>query len=72
MLQTVFLVAQIVVSILLVGMIMLQSEGSGLSASWSGGGETYHTKRGVEKVLFIATIAGVVIFTFLAVGNVVI
>ena len=47
-------ISQIVVSVILVGLILLQAQsGTGLGGSWSGGGETYHTRRGVEKIVFL-------------------
>lgn len=58
-----WLILQIVVAILLTGAILLQSQGTGLGSSWGGGGETYHTRRGVEKVIFYATIVLAVLFT---------
>jgi preprotein translocase subunit SecG len=61
-------IAQIVVSVLLTGLVLLQAQGSGLGSSWSGGGETYHTRRGVEKVVFYMTIVGIVLFTALSLG----
>ncbi|MBW7944144.1 preprotein translocase subunit SecG [Patescibacteria group bacterium] len=66
------LIAQIVVSILLTGAILLQAQGSGFGTTWGGGGETYHTKRGVERVVFILTIIGVVIFAALSIANLVV
>ncbi len=66
------LIAQIIVSILLTAAILLQAQGSGLGTSWGGGGETYHTKRGVEKIVFILTIIGVVVFASLSIANLVI
>ncbi len=57
------MILQIVISVLLTGAILLQNQGTGLGATWGGGGETYHTKRGVEKVLFYAT--GVLLVLFL-------
>lgn len=66
------LIAQIVVSILLTGAILLQAQGSGFGTTWGGGGETYHTKRGVERVVFILTIVGVVIFAALSIANLVV
>ena len=61
-------IAQIVICILLTGAILLQAQGSGLGSTWAGGGETYHTKRGVEKVLFGFTIFAIVIFTALSIA----
>lgn len=49
-------IAQICISILLVISILLQAQGTGLGGAWAQGGETFHTRRGIEKVVFIATI----------------
>lgn len=65
-------IAQIVLSVLLVAAILLQSQGSGLGSAWAGGGETYHTKRGLEKVIFYFTIVGTVLFALLSVANLVV
>lgn len=42
--------------------ILLQAKGAGLGAVFGGEGNVYRTKRGAEKVLFIATIILAVIF----------
>lgn len=55
-------IIQIIVSILLMMAILLQARGTGLGASWGGGGETFRSKRGVEKILFRITIVLTVIF----------
>lgn len=47
---------QIIISILLIGVILLQAKGTGLGTAWGGSGEFYHSKRGAEKVIFGATI----------------
>jgi protein translocase SecG subunit len=62
--------AQIVLSTLIIGAILLQAQGSGLGTTWGGGGESYHTKRGIERVLFGFTIVGIVLFVVLSVANV--
>lgn len=54
---------QIVVSMILIAAVVLQAKGTGLGSAWGGGGEMYRSKRGVEKVLFFATIIVAVIFT---------
>lgn len=62
---------QIVLSALLVGAILLQqSEGSLGSAFGSGqsGASAWHTKRGLEKQLFIATIILALLFAISAVA----
>lgn len=47
---------QILLAILLMGAILLQTRGTGLGQAWGGGGEFYRSKRGLEKILFRATI----------------
>jgi len=55
-------IIQIIVSILLVGAILIQAKGVGLGSAFGGGGEFYKTKRGVEKIIFRATIILGVLF----------
>ena len=67
--QNALSIVQIIVSILLVGLILLQAQGTGLGNNWTGGGETYHTRKGVEKVIFIATVASIIIFILISLAN---
>ncbi len=68
---TVLLTAQIIISLFLIGCVLLQSQGSGLGSAWGGGGESYHTKRGVERVLFGLTIFFIVCFAFVSILTIV-
>ena len=63
---------QIIVSVLLIGAILLQQKGTGLGASFGGSGQIYRSKRGLEKILFWATIVLAVIFSLTAVANLII
>ncbi len=49
-------IVQIVISFLLVVAILFQQRGSGIGGAFGSGGASYFTKRGLEKILFIATI----------------
>jgi len=49
-------IIQIIISVLLIGAILLQSRGSGLSSVFGGESTFYHTRRGIEKIIFFATI----------------
>lgn len=54
-------VIQILVSLGLITLILLQSSKGGLGGGL-GGGELYRTKRGAEKIVFTATIVLSVLF----------
>lgn len=47
---------QIILSLALIGLIILQSKGTGLGSTFGGDMGFYGTKRGAEKLLFILTI----------------
>lgn len=57
---------QIILGTLVVTSILLQSRGAGIGSAWGGGGEFYSTRRGVEKILFRATIILVVLFSLVS------
>ena len=61
-----FQTSQILVSVLLVGIILVQVRGQG-SGFFGSGQASFRTRRGVEKTLFQLTIALAVVFTFLAI-----
>ncbi len=63
----ILLIVHIIIAFLIIGLIILQPEGKGLGANWSGGGESYHSKRGVEKIIFYFTIALVIVFSILSI-----
>lgn len=64
--QTYLNIAQIVLSIALILIILLQVRGGGLGGIFGQPDAVYRTKRGLEKTLFQLTIALVVIFIILA------
>lgn len=50
-------ILQIIISIILIVLILLQERGSGLSGVFGGSeGGFYQTRRGLEKIIFITTI----------------
>lgn len=59
---------QIVVSVILIVIILLQVKGSGFGAALGGmsGGSVYRTKRGLEQTLFQATILLAIVFVFIS------
>ena len=65
--MNVIVAGQIIVSVLLTILILMQSQGTGLGSGFGGSSETYHTRRGIEKVVFTSTIILAVIFTVLSI-----
>lgn len=55
-------IGQILISVVLITVILLQAKGSGIGAGLGGTTSAYRTRRGLEKTLFQATIVLVVIF----------
>jgi protein translocase SecG subunit len=61
-------IIQAVVGILIITAILLQQRSSGLSAIFGGeGGGFYHSRRGLEKIIFIGTIVLTIIFIALSI-----
>ncbi len=58
-----------VVSIALIAVILLQQKGTGLSGVFGGSSNVYSTKRGVDKMLYRATILLSLLFFATALAN---
>ncbi|MBP9815515.1 MAG: preprotein translocase subunit SecG [Candidatus Levybacteria bacterium] len=54
--NSIYTVIQIVIAVLIVITIILQTRGSSSGMAFGGGTESYRSKKGMEKVLFYATI----------------
>lgn len=62
------LILQIIVSLVLITLVLLQSSGSGLGKSFGGVG-SYHSRKGLEKVIFVLTIILAIVFGALSLLN---
>ncbi len=66
------LIVQIVIAIFLIICILIQSQSSGLGSSFgSNSGAAYRSKRGMEKIIFMATIVLAVFFLLLSIINII-
>ncbi len=54
--QKILLIVQVVICAVLIVSVLLQNRAEGLGKMFGGGGEVFRTKRGLEKVLYYATI----------------
>lgn len=65
-------IAQIIISMVLIILILLQERSSGLSGVFGGGESSYYqSRRGMEKIIFWATIVLVIAFGLLSLLNLV-
>ncbi len=55
-------IIQIVISVLLIVVILLQNKGAALGGVFGGNNAVFLTKRGIEKKLFVATVILAVLF----------
>ena len=62
--------AEIVVSVALIMVIILQARGSGFGGALGGSSSFFRTRRGAEKTLFQLTIVLVVIFILISAWSV--
>ncbi|UCC62062.1 MAG: preprotein translocase subunit SecG [Anaerolineae bacterium] len=71
--STYLYIIQIIISIALIGVILIQSKGAGGLGGLFGGGDSsgvYRTRRGVERTLFQVTIGLAIVFLAFSVINV--
>jgi len=71
--STYLYIIQIIISIALIGVILIQSKGAGGLGGLFGGSDSsgvYRTRRGVERTLFQVTIGLGVVFLIFSVINV--
>jgi protein translocase SecG subunit len=67
MIKNILVLSQPVLAILAMITILVQAKGVGLGQTWGGSGGFYSSRRGVEKILFRATIVVVALFFVISV-----
>ncbi|MFA7245387.1 MAG: preprotein translocase subunit SecG [Candidatus Magasanikbacteria bacterium] len=72
MINQILNIVQIVLAVLLILVILLQQKGSGLGSAFGGSGTVYTTRRGLDKVLYQATIVISILFFILAIANLIV
>jgi len=55
-------ILQVLISLLLIGAILLQAQGTGLTSAFGGSGEFYRSKRSIERLVFQTTIILTILF----------
>lgn len=66
-----FKLSQIIIATLLIIVILAQNRSSGLSGMFGGSNNVYTVKRGIEKILFIATIILGILFFAISISSVI-
>jgi preprotein translocase subunit SecG len=65
----IIMILQVLVAIGLIVVILLQAKGTGLGSTFGGQSQMYHSKRGVERVVFYLTIILAILFVVLSILN---
>lgn len=60
--MNIFSIIQVILAVLLIVSVLLQQRGSEAGIAFGGGGESFRSKRGLEKFLFYATIILAIFF----------
>lgn len=63
-------IAQLVISVILSAVLLMQAKGSGFGAGLGGSTSVFRTRRGIEKTLFQLTIVLIILFMVVAIMNV--
>ena len=63
--------AQILLSLLLIVIILMQSRTSGLGSTFGSDSAVFRTRRGLEKTLFEVTLVLATLFILLSIANVI-
>lgn len=65
-------IAEIVVSVALIGLVLIQERSSGAGGIFGGGGgesSSFQTRRGIEKMVYWGTVVAAILFALLAILN---
>jgi preprotein translocase subunit SecG len=63
-------IVELLISVVLIFVILLQTRGSGFSATFSSDSSIYRSRRGVEKTLFNFTIGLAILFILVSIASV--
>lgn len=64
-------IAEIIISIVLILVLLVQSRGAGFNGTFNSDSSVYRSRRGVEKTLYQLTIALAIIFALVSILSVV-
>jgi preprotein translocase subunit SecG len=60
-------ILEIISAAVLIILVLLQMQGSGLSGAFGGSGEFYRSKRSIEKLLMWTTVVDTIIFAIISI-----
>lgn len=67
--RDILLIINIILSVVITALILLQGKGAGLGSAWGGGGEMFQTRRGVEKITQRLTYIFIFLFLVVSIVN---
>lgn len=67
--KSIFLIVNVILSVVIVVLILVQGKGAGLGSAWGGGGEMFATRRGIEKSILWLTSISIAVFFVISLVN---
>jgi preprotein translocase subunit SecG len=69
--STIIKISQLVISVGLIILVLVQEKGTGVSGTFGGGTGAgfYQHRRGLEKLMFIITIVALILFAAISLAN---
>lgn len=67
--KNILLIGNIILSVFIVVLILIQGKGAGLGSAWGSSGEMFQTRRGIEKVTLRLTVFLIVLFFIISIIN---
>jgi protein translocase SecG subunit len=62
-------IIQVLISVAIIALILIQNKGAGLSSTFGGSNEVYLTKRGIEKWVITSTVILISVFVILRIAS---
>ncbi len=67
--KNILLAVNMIIGILIIILILVQGRGAGLGSAWGGSGESFQTRRGVEKFSLQLTVFFIIVFFVISLIN---
>ncbi len=65
--RNILTIVEIVIAVLLISFVLLQAKGTGFGTGFQTSGQSYTTRRGLERIVFVATLIFTTLFALVSI-----